>query len=131
MLFSLLLCIGLSFFIKKRLFIFAKYANTENANLIAFNATGGAFIISFLFYMSVNFLSERISWIANSGVYPLIMWLYYVWFCWLIDDQRVLRGKKLFWSMVFGSITLVLDIVLIVFVLLYIFPYFYGYDYRI
>ena len=74
----------LSFLLKKKLFVSAKYANVRKAKLIAFNAMGGAILISLVFYVSVVVFGERIHWLQNTElIYSLILWSYYVWFCWL------------------------------------------------
>lgn len=118
-LFTLFIGTGLSFFLKKKLFIIAKYANEKNAKLVIFNFTAGAIVLSLVVYVLLVLFGGRIHWIVNAGlIYFLIVWFYYVWFCWLLDDERILKSKKLLWSVVVGSITLIFDACFIV----YFFP---------
>ena len=118
-LFALFIGAGLSFFLKKKLFIIAKYANEKNAKLVIFNFTAGAIVLSLVVYVLLVLFGGRIDWIVNAGlIYFLIVWFYYVWFCWLLDDERILKSKKLLWSVVIGSITLIFDACFIV----YFFP---------
>lgn len=117
--FPALCFLALSYFVKRRLFLISKYANTQNIADIAFNAVGGFVLISILFAVVAYFYGEQVGGIAQEKyLYPVIVsyftvvWLYHILYCWFIS--RDLSFKKGFLSnLIFGSILLLIDLALL------------------